>query len=1212
LRIAKKANLSKRHLYNFAGCYITNFIYFYRSKTLNPSLFLALNPFLLMFIPTIRIRLYGVLLLALIHSHVSSQTPGGVTSSGLKLWFKADLGVDHTGGQVFQWNDVSASANVTDQPKKTANTHVTFRSGAANFNPTVLFNGTRLEQLKGSSNNLGGTPTLFTVSRSTNTSAFNPVFSNLEWDRSIPNLLYAKKTGPGLYVAGDYYVVDAAEAWINNSADAPAAANQLDIMSFVYETVNTTTNTRLFKNGSLSDYHTGAGKPNTSNIKTIEIGGRSADDDVFPGRIFNGDLVEIIYFNDNLDQANRQKVESYLAIKYGITLQHNYLSSANTIVYDVSSYSNNIIGIGRDDRSALYQKQSRGENYQPVLTIALNQVAADNQSNTATFATDQTIFLTGSNNLPLTATTTGLPPAVDSWLERKWKATLSGGNINNLLISIPDTYLSTLTGNCDLMLIMADDQNFTTNLTTYNLSRIGNTSQAIITLTPGTRYFTFGKTNSLDVDLHYKQDICNPLSVQFFNAGNATQNPYWSFGDGNTITNVLTPVHTYNNFGNYTIRFGVQNGTCVDTIEKVISIFVSDNDVIFTPDTTICDGSGKQLRTRSSLNFCWSPANYLDNANLPNPVTSTTQNITYYFTAEVAGNNLITNGDFSGVNNGFTSQYNYINQNNAEGQYFVGNNPQLWNSSLGNCTDHTTGSGNMMFVDGSAAADVVVWTTTITIVPNTNYAFSTWIQALSPANPARLQFSINGKTIGNLITALLPTCTWKQYYTTWNSGNNTTAIISIVNKNIQLQGNDFALDDISFAPVFIFRDSVIIDVEKPIVRTNNDTIVCINSPVQLYATGSSHYEWFPATDLSATTIADPVATPADSIQYIVTGTTTNGCMAKDTVVINTYPKPLLSISNDTAICPGVSIPLFAGGGLLYQWLPANTLDNPNIATPVSSPTADTRYTVQITDANECNYLDSVDVDIIEPPEFTVSENQAACKGDTVSLTAGGGDVYSWSPATYLSDPSIATPTAFPENTTQYTVQITESTCNYDTTLNVMVNIRPNPEVSAQKTNDIDCITPSTQLNASGAQNYLWYPAYALDNPNSVSPLAAIDTTTTFTVKGTNEFGCFAFDTITVKVTQAGKPLFVLPNAFTPNGDAKNECFGIRKWGSVQQLEFSVFNRWGERIFTSNNPSHCWDGTYRGKHQQNGVYAYVIKAKSFCGEIVRTGTVMLLR
>ena len=90
------------------------------------------------------------------------------------------------------------------------------------------------------------------------------------------------------------------------------------------------------------------------------------------------------------------------------------------------------------------------------------------------------------------------------------------------------------------------------------------------------------------------------------------------------------------------------------------------------------------------------------------------------------------------------------------------------------------------------------------------------------------------------------------------------------------------------------------------------------------------------------------------------------------------------------------------------------------------------------------------------------------------------------------------------------------------------------------------------------------------------------------------------------------PRFVVPNAFTPNGDGKNDCFGIRKWGNVQIEEFSVFNRWGERIFTTKNPSQCWDGTYKGKLQDAGGYAYVIKAKSFCGDLKRTGMVLLIR
>lgn len=1155
----------------------------------------------------------GLVSFFLIQHDILSQAPGGVTTSTLKLWFKADLGVSHTSGQVFKWNDISMAGNIGAHPQKAANSNVIYQSSAANFNPTVFFNGTRLEQLKGSANNLGGTPTLFTVSRSTNTAAFNPIFSNIEYDRSIPDLLLAKPTGPGLYLAANYYVVDANEAWINNSADVQGISNQLDIISLSYENPTSTTNSRIYKNGILAEYHIGTGKPNTSNVKTIEIGGRSADDPEYPGRIFNGDLVEIIYFTNNLNDIDRQKVETYLAIKYGITLPNNYISSANSVIYDVSSYNNNIIGIGRDDRSALYQKQSRGENYQPVITLALNAIAADNQSNAGTFATDETTLITGSNNAPLTASTVGVPVGVDSWLQRKWKSTLSGGAINNLLISIPDTYLSTLTGSCDLMLIMADDPAFTTNLQTYRMSQNGSSYEANINaITAGTRYFTFGKTNVPDFDFNYKQDICNPLTVQFFSAGNLTQNPYWSFGDGNIVTNILAPFHTYDDFGNYTARFAMQNGTCVDTIEKVISVKLTNGDLIFTADTIVCNGNVTQLRTRPSLNFCWSPTTYLDNPNLSNPVSSAIQNITYFFTAEVAGNNLVANGDFSAGNTGFTSQYSYANPNNTEGQYFVGNNTQGWNASLSNCGDHTTGTGNMLLVNGSSTADVNVWTTNVFLTPNTNYAFSTWIQALWPANTAQLQFSINGKLIGNVINASLPTCTWTRFYTTWNSGNNTSATISIVNKNTQIQGNDFALDDISLAPVFMVYDSVVVKVEKPVVKTNSDTLVCINSPVQLNATGADNYVWSPATGLSGVSIGNPVATPSIRTQYIVTGTTFNGCIAKDTVVIDIYTKPMISVTDDKAICNNTSIPLSANGGLLYQWSPVSTLNNPNLADPIASPNSKTTYTVQITDANNCKYFDSVTVDIILHPVFTASGNKSLCIGDTVSLSASGGDIYSWTPALYLNDPSNANPKVSPEITTQYSVHITERTCSYDTTINVTVNAIPKPVVTAQKTNDIDCTTLGTQLHAKGALTYLWYPAAALNNPNLANPLASVDTTTTFLVKGTNEFGCFSFDTITVKVIQAGKPLFILPNAFTPNNDGKNDCFGIRKWANTQIREFSVFNRWGERIFTTKNPSQCWDGTYRGKPQENGSYAYVIKAKSFCGDIVRTGIVMLIR
>ena len=96
------------------------------------------------------------------------------------------------------------------------------------------------------------------------------------------------------------------------------------------------------------------------------------------------------------------------------------------------------------------------------------------------------------------------------------------------------------------------------------------------------------------------------------------------------------------------------------------------------------------------------------------------------------------------------------------------------------------------------------------------------------------------------------------------------------------------------------------------------------------------------------------------------------------------------------------------------------------------------------------------------------------------------------------------------------------------------------------------------------------------------------------------------------VTDHGKASLILPNAFTPNNDGVNDCFGIRKWGNVTIKEFSIYNRWGQKVFDTRNPSECWNGTFHGEMQDSGGYVYVIKAVSFCGNITRTGTVMLIR
>jgi len=87
---------------------------------------------------------------------------------------------------------------------------------------------------------------------------------------------------------------------------------------------------------------------------------------------------------------------------------------------------------------------------------------------------------------------------------------------------------------------------------------------------------------------------------------------------------------------------------------------------------------------------------------------------------------------------------------------------------------------------------------------------------------------------------------------------------------------------------------------------------------------------------------------------------------------------------------------------------------------------------------------------------------------------------------------------------------------------------------------------------------------------------------------------------------------LVPTAFTPNHDGLNDCYGVSQWPYTSSFEMSIYNRWGQLIFRTTNPSACWDGKYLGKDQAVGVYVFMIRANSDCGPIFRKGTFTLIR
>jgi gliding motility-associated-like protein len=245
--------------------------------------------------------------------------------------------------------------------------------------------------------------------------------------------------------------------------------------------------------------------------------------------------------------------------------------------------------------------------------------------------------------------------------------------------------------------------------------------------------------------------------------------------------------------------------------------------------------------------------------------------------------------------------------------------------------------------------------------------------------------------------------------------------------------------------------------------------------------------------------------------------------------------------------------------------------------------------------------------------FSISDPGKVCLFDSAQLNASGGDIYSWQPAEGLTNTRISSPWVSPSVTTEYRVTITETTCNQSATLSTKLTVSPLPTVNAVKSNDIDCSNDRSQLNATGAGQYVWSPATTLNNPGIYNPVATPVSTTQYIVKGTDFAGCTGYDTITVKVDNVNKGGYLMPNAFTPNNDGLNDCYRVKYWGIIDEFEFSIYNRWGERLFFTKNAGQCWDGTYKGVKQDGGVYVYMIKAKTACDpEVFRKGTFVLVR
>lgn len=301
------------------------------------------------------------------------------------------------------------------------------------------------------------------------------------------------------------------------------------------------------------------------------------------------------------------------------------------------------------------------------------------------------------------------------------------------------------------------------------------------------------------------------------------------------------------------------------------------------------------------------------------------------------GSNLVTNGDFSAGNTGFVTDYIYCNTSNClfnlvDSGYSVGSNPSFLHV-LFSGSDHTTGTGNLLIVNGGDPT-LRAWSQTISVLPNTNYIFSVWVSSMVNFNFAQLKFLINNASIGT-ITAPSTTGTWIKFSAAWSSGSNTIATIDIRDINNSWNGNDFGLDDISFQQCVCSSPQVIVSA--------NSATICSGQSSTLTASGATSYSW------NTGSTANPIiVSPTTSTYYVVIGKDSCGADTVFTsITINQSPNTTITPNNIT-VTQGQNVTLTASGGGNYSWSNGNSGNS-----IVISPSSTSAYCVTVSDTNNC-------------------------------------------------------------------------------------------------------------------------------------------------------------------------------------------------------------------------------------------------------------------
>lgn len=382
------------------------------------------------------------------------------------------------------------------------------------------------------------------------------------------------------------------------------------------------------------------------------------------------------------------------------------------------------------------------------------------------------------------------------------------------------------------------------------------------------------------------------------------------------------------------------------------------------------------------------------------------------------------------------------------------------------------------------------------------------------------------------------------------------------------------------------RDTInIIFSTQPTVALGNDTSICPGSSFTISETGSAGTQYLWST-----------GNTTNSLSISAAGTywlrETNLCgTASDTIKVSFRDLPTVSLGNDTSFCSGstATFSVTPVAGNTYLWSTGSSSTSIQVTSPGT-------YWIRAT--NICGSAsDTAKVlNVFTSPVVDLGQDSGLCVNRTITLSSNITGTFLWSTGATTSSIQAS-------NIGTYWLQVTDANGCRDKDSVTIFRIN-NPLISLGGDTAI-CYTASVTIGTVNPEyTYSW-------STGETTPTITVSDSGFYSVQVSNECGS---DNDTIKVSSIDCVCWIdLPTAFSPNNDGTNDQMKL-VGNCMVNIEFYIFDRWGEKVFEAHDLVTAWDGTYKGKALETGVFVYYLKAVSGSDgtEVIKKGNISLLR